>query len=138
MKEINFKFNDGTKSTVNVDDEFYSEYEKLEAESKRIERKETRRHISMNVFEEQGIEFEDENSSIDLKLVDKETKDIVQNAIKQLTPRQQELVYQVFYLNKSLSEIAKEKGISKSAITQQMQVIYKHLKEILKNFQSQP
>ena len=135
MKEINFKFNDGTKSTVNVDDEFYNEYEKLEIESKRIERKETRRHISMNVFEEQGIEFEDENSSIESNLLDKERKEVVHSAIKKLVPKQQELVYQVFYLNKSLSEIAKEKGVSKSAITQQMQVICKRLKEILKNFQ---
>ena len=135
MKEINFKFNDGTKSTVNVDDEFYKEYEKLEVESKRIERKETRRHISIYEFEEQGIEFEDENCSIESNLLDKERKEVVHSAIKKLAPKQQELVYQVFYLNKSLSEIAKEKGVSKSAITQQMQVICKRLKEILKNFE---
>lgn len=135
MKEINFKFNDGTRSTVKVQDEFYNEYEKLEVESKRIERKETRRHISINEFEEQGIEFEDENCSIESNLLDKERKEVVYSAIKKLAQKQQELVYQVFYLNKSLSEIAKEKGVSKSAITQQMQVICKHLKEILKNFQ---
>ena len=133
MKEINFNFNDGTKSTVNVDDEFYNEYEKLEIESKRIERKETRRHISMNVFEEQGIEFEDENSFVELKFLEKEKKTEVIKAIKKLTSKQQRLVYEVFYQNKSLSEIAKEQGKSKSAITQQMQVIYKHLKKNLKN-----
>lgn len=134
MKEINFKFNDGTKSTVNVEDVFYNEYQKIEAESKRIDRKETRRHTSINVFEEQGIEFEDEGSSIEDNLLNKETKESVQNAIKQLSEKQQELVYQVFYLNKSLADIAKEKGVSKSAITQQMQVIYRKLKELLKNF----
>lgn len=134
MKEINFKFNDGTKSTVNVEDAFYNEYQKIEAESKRIDRKETRRHISINVFEEQGIEFEDEGSSIEDNLLNKETKESVQNAIKQLSEKQQELVYQVFYLNKSLADIAKEKGVSKPAITQQMQVIYRKLKELLKNF----
>ena len=106
----------------------------MEAESKRIDRKETRRHISINVFEEQGIEFKDENSSIEDNLLNKETKESVQNAIKQLSEKQQELVYQVFYLNKSLADIAKEKGVSKSAITQQMQVIYRKLKELLKNF----
>lgn len=133
MKEINFNFNDGTKSTVNVDDEFYNEYEKLEIESKRIERKETRRHISMNVFEEQGIEFEDKNSFVELKFLEKEKKTEVIKAIKKLTSKRQRLVCEVFYQNKSLSEIAKEQGKSKSAITQQMQVIYKHLKKNLKN-----
>ena len=66
-------------------------------------------------------------------LVDECNKQL-QNAISLLNKKQQDLILQVFYHNKTLSEIAKEKGISKSAITQQMQVIYKKLKEILKNF----
>ena len=59
MKSIKYKFVDGTIKTIAVEDKFYEEYQKLETETKSLERKETRRHISMNVFEEKGIEFKD-------------------------------------------------------------------------------
>lgn len=134
MKNINYKFVDGTTKTIEVEDSFYEYYEKLETETKKIDRKETRRHISMNVFDEKGIEFEDKSFDIENYLINEETKNLVLQAIKNLNTKQQNLICDVFYKDKTLSEIAKEKGVSKSAITQQMQVILKKLKEILKNF----
>lgn len=134
MKTINYKFVDGTTKTINVEDSFYEEYEKLETETKRLDRKETRRHISMSVFDEKGIEFEDKSFDIEKSLINEENKNLVLQAIKNLNTKQQNLIFDVFYKDKTLSEIAKENGVSKSAITQQMQVILRKLKEILKNF----
>jgi len=134
MKEIIYKFSDGTKKTIEVEDEFYEEYENLEVENKRTERKETRRHISLNYLNEQGIDFESAEGNPEEIIFTKDLQNQVQKAIKTLSSKQQELVKNVYFEGKTLSEIAKEKGISKSAITQQMQVIYKHLKTILKNF----
>jgi len=134
MKEIIYKFSDGTKKTIQVEDEVYEEYEHLEVENKRTDRKETRRHISLNYLNEQGIDFESAESNPEEIIFTKELRNQVQKAIKTLNSKQRELVKNVYFEGKTLSEIAKEKGISKSAITQQMQVIYKHLKTILKNF----
>lgn len=134
MKNIKYKFVDGTIKTIEVEDSFYEEYQKLEAETKSLERKETRRHISINVFEEKGIEFEDESFDLENSLINEENKNQVLAAIKKLNSRQQNLIWEVFYKGKTLSEIAKTNGVSKSAITQQMQLILKKLKEILKNF----
>ena len=134
MKEIIYKFSDGTKKTILVEDKFYEEYEHLEVENKRTDRKETRRHISLNYLNEQGIDFESAESNPEDIIFTKELRNQVQKAIKTLNSKQRELVKNVYFEGKTLSEIAKEKGISKSAITQQIQVIYKHLKTILKNF----
>ena len=72
--------------------------------------------------------------SPDPSLIDEENKNQVLAAIKKLNSRQQNLIWEVFYKGKTLSEIAKTNGVSKSAITQQMQLILRKLKEILKDF----
>lgn len=138
MKEIIYKFQDGTKQIVKVQDDFYKNYEFVEKESKRQDRKETRRHIPLSFFDEQGVEFEDIKTNIEECLIKDDIYSLLGQAVKLLNQKQQNLVYQVFYSNKSLTEIAKEQGVSKSAITQQMQVILKKLREILKNFGVQP
>ena len=138
MKEIIYKFQDGTKQTVKVQDDFYKNYEFMEKESKKQERKETRRHIPLSFFDEQGVEFEDIGTNIEESLIKDDIYSFLGQAVKLLNQKQQHLIYQVFYDNKSLTEIAKEQGISKSAITQQMQVILKKLREILKNFGVKP
>lgn len=134
MKEIIYKFQDGTKQVVKIEDDIYEQYENLDTQEKRVDRRESRRHTSLNYLNEQGIDFEDESGNLEKNLLNDEFKNQLQNAISLLNEKQQDLIQQVFYQNKTLSDIAKEKGISKSAITQQMQVIYKNLKEILKNF----
>ena len=138
MKEIIYKFQDGTKQIVKVQDDFYENYEFMEKESKRQDRKETRRHIPLSFFDEQGVELEDIGTNIEESLIKDDIYSLLGQAVKLLNQKQQNLVYQVFYNNKSLTEIAKEQGVSKSAITQQMQVILKKLRDILKNFGVQP
>ena len=138
MKEIIYKFQDGTKQIVKVQDDFYKNYEFMEKESKRQDRKETRRHIPLSFFDEQGVEFEDIRTDIEVSLIKDDIYSLLGQAVKLLNQKQQNLVYQVFYSNKSLTEIAKKQGVSKSAITQQMQVILKKLRDVLKNFGVQP
>lgn len=134
MKEIIYKFQDGTKQVVKIEDGIYEQYENLETQEKRVDRRESRRHTSLNYLNEQGIDFEDERCNLEKSFIDRDSSEQLHKAILLLNEKQQDLIQQVFYQNKTLSDIAKEKGISKSAITQQMQVIYKKMKEILKNF----
>lgn len=51
--------------------------------------------------------------------------------LNRITPKRQELIYNVFFLGKTFRAIAKEKGLSKSAISQQMKTVYKHLRKYL-------
>lgn len=134
MKQLNYKFSDGTRQIFEVDDNFYGEYEKLETYFKRIERKETRRHISLDFLKEQGIEFVDKIQDVEELLEKNDIQTRVNEAIKDLTPKQQDLVHRVFFYGEKPSDVAKELGINKSVISRQLQAIYSHFKKNFKKF----
>lgn len=52
-------------------------------------------------------------------------------AIKKLTPRQQELIKMVYFKELSQDDIAKQLGVSKSAVSHSMERIYAALKKYL-------
>ena len=134
MKEINYKFSDGTKQTVKVSDEFYSVYEQMNNEEKSNNRKETRRHISMDYLNENNMQFSTPTSNLFDQLIASIDSEKLNNAISKLNPMQQTLLRRVYFFNETMASISRELGISKSAVTQQMKVVLAHLKKILKNF----
>ena len=56
MKEYTYKFADGSKSTVEVPDELYDILIEMDKQEKYGNRRETRRHISLESLMEQGLE----------------------------------------------------------------------------------
>ena len=134
MKEINYKFSDGTKQTVKVSDEFYSVYEQMNNEEKSNNRKETRRHISMDYLNENNMQFSAPAINLFDQLIASIDSEKLNNAISKLNPMQQTLLRRVYFFNETMASISRELGISKSAVTQQMKVVLAHLKKILKNF----
>ena len=79
-----------------------------------------------------GIDFEDKGTDSPLEsYIRKENIASIRKAISMLTPKRKELVYKVFFQGKSFREIARETGVSKTAISQQMQTVYKHLRKYL-------
>ena len=57
MQTIRYIFSDGTTSEIEVTDEFYTLYAELVQQEKRNHWKETRRHISLEYLNENGIDF---------------------------------------------------------------------------------
>ena len=57
MQTIKYIFADGTTSEIEVTDEFYTLYAELVQQEKRNHWKETRRHISLENLNENGIDF---------------------------------------------------------------------------------
>lgn len=104
MQTIKYKFADGTTNEVEVTEDIYLIHLELLQQEKRNHWKETRRHTSLFYFMENGIDFED---------------------------KRRELIKQAYFQEKSFSAIAREKGLSKSSISQQMKTVYKHLRKHL-------
>ena len=50
MTIIHYKFADGHTEEIEVTDEVAAAFEQLEKYEKKVERKETRRHVSLNVL----------------------------------------------------------------------------------------
>lgn len=129
MKKIIYKFADGTQNEVEVSDEFYAQYQEIEKEEKNKNRAETRRHTSLSQIQENGFEPALQEPSLEEKLLKEEMKKELLQAISTLTPEQQDLIYKVFYENKSTSEIAKEMGSLDSSVSHKLERIYKKLKK---------
>ena len=103
---------------------------KIEDSTRKQNRKETRRHISLSILEERGIEVF-ENIDIENHIIEVQKTEQLQKALKMLLPEQQELIFKVFFCEKSITEIAREEGVTPNAIENRLKRIYRKLKEIM-------
>ena len=85
-------------------------------EEKRNERRETRRHTSLNKFTYEDIRYFD--SGIDI-LGDFATSDAVNKVMAKLTERERYLIIAVHSEGRTYAEIAKAEGKHKSTITRE-------------------
>ena len=85
--------------------------------------------------EEKGYEPESDIPTAEEQYIESERqieiKKEVHSAIRQLNPRQQDMVQMIFFEDKSQDEVAEHFGISKQAVSNAMQRIYAALKKIL-------
>ena len=132
MKTIQYKFNDGSTSEINVTDELYALHLELLQEEKRNHWKETRRHTSLDYLMEQGADIADHRDGDPLSaLIEKTDDEKLKNALSYLSDKQRSLIEKVFYNDLSLREIARQTGVSHQALSQQLATIYKKLKKFL-------
>ena len=132
MKTIQYKFNDGSTSEINVTDELYALHLELLQEEKRNHWKETRRHISLDYLMEQGADIADHRDGDPLSaLIEKTDDERIKTALSYLSDKQRSLIEKVFYNDLSLREIARQTGVSHQALSQQLATIYKKLKKFL-------
>ena len=131
MPKIKYEFTDGTINEVEVTEEFYALYEELENEEKRNNKRETRRHISLNYLNDNGIDFTDNSADPYFALVRREDEERIHKAILTLSTKQRALIEKVFNANMSLREISRQTGISHQALSQQLATIFKKLKKFL-------
>ncbi len=131
MQTIKYTFADGTTSEIEVTDELYALHLELVQQEKRNHWRETRRHISLNYLSDKGIDIESNAADPLDDCEQRDNEKRIHNAIKHLSDKQQELAQKVFYDGMTLTAIAKEKGVSQPAITQQLATVIKKLKKLL-------
>ena len=128
---ITYEFVTGEKLEIEVNEDIASVSVEIERNIYKSERRETRRHNSIDNMEKAGVQFEDINDDIEIKVEEAETTEEVKNAIKDLIPSQQDLIEKVFYKNMKLVDIAANEGVTEAAIRSRLNKIYKKLKKIL-------
>ena len=140
--EITTKKGERKIITVEVDDmyadwlvtqpqEIYHDAVMFEYRTSCVERKETCYIQSLDVSMDNGFDIADESSESAEDMAERLT---LEDAIRKLTEQQQWVVKQVFMLQRKQVEVARELGITESAMAQQISVIKRNLKKILKNF----
>lgn len=132
MKTITFKFNDGTTSTVEVTEEIYAEYMRMEREEKNINRAETRRHVSLDLLQESGMDFpSNEPFNYSEDPFDSIENEDLYDAVKSLLPEQQELIRKIFFEGMKIVEIAKAENTTQNAISLRLDRILTQLRKKL-------
>lgn len=121
--------NETAKMLEQLDEQTRHEYILAEHELDLKERKETRRHQSLELSLENGHEFESNSPTPDEKYIEEEIYKALYNALSSLPEEQKWLIKEVYFKDRSQVEIAKELGISKMAITLRLQTILKKLKK---------
>lgn len=132
MAGIVYRFVDGHTEEVEVTDEFAAEYAELEHKDKLIERKETRRHQSLDKSIEHGFDVPDLTVDIQAEIERRELSEQLKIALHTLTDRQ----YAVFLLyaldGVSFREIGEKLGIGTQSVWEHYNAAVKKLKKFLK------
>lgn len=130
MLIIHYKFADGHTEEIEVTDEVAAAFEQLEKYAKKVERKETRRHVSLNVLLENGFDFPTEGTDI-LDTLDKQEQgkseweeeqfrrynlDGKKKNFSLLTYRQADAYFRHKYLHIKKTEIARYKNVTEGAV----------------------
>lgn len=74
MPLITYKFADGHSEEIEISDEVAAAFAQLEKYEKKVERKETRRHVSLNLLMENGFDFSADDTDF-LDVLDKEEQE---------------------------------------------------------------
>ncbi|MBC8743236.1 sigma-70 family RNA polymerase sigma factor [Lactobacillus sp. Marseille-P7033] len=92
--------------------------------------RETRRHVSLEAYDPYGALVKSNADPLQ-EVINKEEIEQLYNSISQLKPEQQKLLMKKFWNEMKQTDIAKDEGVSKMAITKRFQTIKRHLKKIL-------
>jgi sigma-70, region 4 len=131
MPIIHYKFADGHTDEIEVTEEVAAAFEQLEKYEKKVERKETRRHVSLNVLIESGFDFPTESIDI-LNALDKQEQEKLEWKEEQfrrhnlndkkkeifslLTYRQADAYFRHRYLHIKKTEIARYLNVTEGAV----------------------
>lgn len=120
-----------TYVNVEVTEDIAAAYAELERYERLTERKETRRHQSLDKSLEHGFDIADSSADTYEQAERKERTDKLYKAIALLSPEQQKLLRQVYFEYIPQTEIAKREGVTKKAINNRLARILARLKKYL-------
>ncbi len=124
---------DGIKYVeIEVTEEFAAEYAAMEHRDKLIERKETRRHQSLDKSLEHGWDIPDMSADVALQAERDEDKALLYSALQRLTDKQRAVL--LLYIEEGLSfrEIGEKLGIHKDTVKEHYHAAIKNLRKILR------
>ena len=133
MATIRYQLADGHFDVIEVTEEFAAEYAAMEHRDKLIERKETRRHQSLDKSLEHGWDIADPSADVALQAEQDEDKERLYAALRKLTDKQRAVLLLYIEEGKSFRDIAKELGLNKDTVREHYLAAIKNLKKFLKN-----
>ena len=122
---------------VEVSDDWGNILIDLDRQEYNVNKKETRRHVSLNGMDYEGDIFADE-IDIEELILKEEMSEVLRAAIRKLKPQQQELIYALYLSERPMSqaEYGKQIGIEETSVQQNARRAKARLKEIINNLKN--
>lgn len=115
---------------IDVPEEWVRVLQDLDREEYNSDHKERRRSISLEVFDPDEIEMAT-NKDVEEMILANIDANLVRKCIQRLPNRERYLIDQIYFLNRSYSEVAREEGVNESSIRRAAERAFRHLKNIL-------
>lgn len=122
-----------TTRTIEISNEMGTVIIEMNHDERNTTRKETRRHVSFEAYDLSGDRLKSADGNPEDIVCHKEEIHALYRAISTLNENQKKLIYRVFWLNESQYDIAREEGVSRTAIHNRLQRIFKKMKKTLEN-----
>lgn len=131
---IKYEFITGEVQEVIVPDELIKVVMEIERQVYISNRKESRRHNSIEIMEEHGFYFKAKDMLVTEVVEEKLINESLYEALGKLSFDKRKLIYLVFFQRKTIASIAKDRGVSEGNIRRILKLIYKEIRILLKNF----
>ena len=128
--KITYEFVTGEVSEAEVDERLGGMLLDLDRQQENNDRKETRRHFSLDGMDYEGEIFASAEDT-EREAVRREDMARLYSAMEALSPSQRELVEKVYFEERKITDIAREEGVSEAAIRNRLKKIYSRLKKFL-------
>ena len=128
--KITYEFVTGEVSEVEVDERLGGMLLDLDRQQENNDQKETRRHFSLDGMDYEGELFA---SAEDTEREVEHREDMARlfSAMEALSPSQRELVEEVYFEERKITDIAREEGVSKQSVHERVQRALKKLEKNL-------
>lgn len=128
--KIKYEFADGNVE-LEVSDEWASILAELDRQERNNDKKEKRRHYSLEACTYEGDDYAVEDKGISALFEGLGDAERLNEAISHLSSKQQALIKSVYFEGVSATKYAERLGVTKSAVSQQLKTIRKKLKKFL-------
>lgn len=129
--KIKYQFVNDESREIEVTEELAAILIEMDQDIAKSDRRETRRHISLDGMAYEGDIFADTNTDIAAQFEAAEEETALHKAIQTLLPQQKELLRKVFFDRRTIVSIAAEEGVWEGAIRDRLRKIYARLKKVL-------
>lgn len=129
--KVRYEFLTGEIVEIEVPETFGKVMIEVDKDIQNSDRRETRRHYSVDSLEEQGRQFHDVDSNVEEAVMRREEQELLHNALQMLLPQQRALVQKVFFQGRTMVDIAREEGVNVQAIQNRINKIKARLRKII-------
>jgi len=129
--KITYKFVTGEVVEIDVPETVAKLSATIDRDTYNSNRRETRRHNSLDAMQEEGFQTIDLSIDIQTAVDEQEMTQDLHKALMELLPQQRELIQKIFYEGRSIAQVARDEGVGESAIRDRINRIYIKLKKYL-------